>query len=260
MTTIIRNKDVVIQNPQLKPIYTPFVAEAGLLAAWRFGNGLSDLSGNGHTLSAVGAPTRGNYYITGDKNNGYLTSVPDGLQRTLVAVWRNNKTLATFGYPVGNLSQSVTITGVGVGLFSSSASTLNRNSGGVGNALKTDALLARAPGPDESYESRLKFRFAALSVDGAGNAANLYLPAANSALIPATLTSGANLANRSILEAGLSSFYRLINWRDPSTPDSAETALDVAEVLIFDRPLDLAALQRTYQRSQNYISGYGQTI
>ncbi|HCI6561372.1 TPA: hypothetical protein NPP16_001303 [Klebsiella pneumoniae] len=260
MTTIIRNKDVVISNPQLNPIYTPFVAEPGLLAAWRFGDGMTDLSGNGHTLSAVGTPTRGNYYITGDKNNGYLTSVPDGLQRTLVAVWRNNTTATNFGYPVGNLSQSATNTGVGVGLYSSSSSTLNRNSGAVGNTLKTDGLLARALGPDESYASRMNFRFAAFSVDGAGNAANLYIPAANSSLIPATLASGVNLASRSILEDGLSSFYRLINWRDPSTPDSTETALDVAEVLIFDRPLDLEALQRTYLRSQNYISGYGQTI
>lgn len=99
-----------------------------------------------------------------------------------------------------------------------------------------------------------------LSVDGTGNTANLCLRAANTSLIPDTLTSGAHLATRSILEDVISSFYRLINWRDPSTPDSAETSRDVADVLIFDRPLDLAALQRTYQRSQNYISGYGQTI
>lgn len=260
MTTIIRNKDVVIQNPQLKPIYTPFVAEAGLLAAWRFGNGMNDLSGNGNTLSVAGTPTQNEYYITGDKNNGYLTSVPDGLQRTLVAVWRNNKTTATFGYPVGNLSQNDTVSGVGAGLRSSSSTTLNRNSGVVGAANKTDGLLAIASGPDEPVERRLNFRFAALTIDGTTNTSNLYIPADDDNLMPALLASGANLATRSVTEGGAASFYRLINWRDPSTPAAAETALDVAEVLIFDRPLDLAALQRTYQRSQAYMLMYGQNI
>ncbi|EUL55740.1 hypothetical protein P848_02401 [Klebsiella aerogenes UCI 45] len=54
MTTIIRNKDVIIANPQLKPIYTPFVAEPGLLAAWRFGDGMDDLSNNANTLTPIG--------------------------------------------------------------------------------------------------------------------------------------------------------------------------------------------------------------
>ncbi len=62
MTTIIRNKDVIIANPQLKPIYTPFVAEPGLLAAWRFGDGMDDLSGNANTPDGDWLPDKGEYF------------------------------------------------------------------------------------------------------------------------------------------------------------------------------------------------------
>lgn len=55
--------------------------------------------------------------------------------------------------------------------------------------------------------------------------------------------------------------YRLIAFRNPAIPGSLPgSAIDVAEVLIFDRALDLAALQRTYQRSKQYMALYGQTI
>lgn len=86
MTSIIRCLDVEIENPQLKPVYVPFVAEPGLIAGWRFGSGMNDLSGNGNTLTAIGAPTSDNFFISGDKDNGFMTTVPDGLQRTLVAI------------------------------------------------------------------------------------------------------------------------------------------------------------------------------
>ncbi|HBW9854347.1 TPA: hypothetical protein MFX39_09000 [Klebsiella pneumoniae] len=263
MTTIIRNKDVVIESPQLKPIYTPFVAEDGLLAGWRFGDGLNDLSGNGNSLSAVGSPVSEGYFISGDKDNGYKTTVPDGLQRTLVAVWRNHSAIDAYAYPVGNLAQSASNQGIGVGLKSnsSSSSNLSRISGNAGANASARPLLAIADGPADSYANRLSFRFAAFTIDGAGNVANLYVPSLNSALIPATLASGANLATRNITEGGLSSTYRIIAFRDPAIPGSLPgTAIDVAEVLIFDRALDLAALQRTYQRSKLYLAGYGQTI
>ncbi|MBA8302486.1 hypothetical protein HVX57_18765 [Klebsiella michiganensis] len=263
MTTIIRNKDVVIENPQLKPIYTPFVAEPGLMAGWRFGNGMVDLSGNGNTLTAIGVPTVDSFFISGDKDNGYKSSVPDGYQRTLVAIWRNHSTTDAYAYPVGNLAQSSSSQGIGLGLKSnsSSSSNLSRISGNAGGNTTTSSLLAIADGPTDTYANRLNFRWAAFTIDGAGNAANLFVPAMNTALIPATLASGANLGTREITEGGVSSMYRLIAYRNPAIPASLPgSAIDVAEVLIFDRALDLAALQRTYQRSKQYMSLYGQTI
>lgn len=263
MTTIIRNKDVIIANPQLKPIYTPFTAEPGLLAAWRFGDGMDDLSGNANTLTAVGSPTKGEFFISGDKDNGFITSVPDGLQRTLIAVWRNHSTADAYAYPVGNLAQSSSSQGIGLGLKSnsSSSSNLSRISGNAGGNTTTSSLLAIADGPADTYANRLNFRWAAFTIDGAGNAANLFVPAMNTALIPATLASGANLGTREITEGGVSSMYRLIAYRNPKIPASLPgSAIDVAEVLIFDRALDLAALQRTCQRSKQYMSLYGQTI
>ncbi|HCA3644149.1 TPA: hypothetical protein ACHT11_004817 [Klebsiella pneumoniae] len=263
MTTIIRNKDVIIANPQLKPIYTPFTAEPGLLAAWRFGDGMDDLSGNANTLTAVGSPTKGEFFISGDKDNGFITSVPDGLQRTLIAVWRNHSTADAYAYPVGNLSQQASAYGVGIGLKSSSSSSANivRYSGNAGGVSYSGNLYGVADGPADAYANRMNFRWAAFTVDGAGNAANLYLPKLNPALIPATISSGANLATRDITESGVNSLYRLIAFRSPTLPPNLPgTDIDVAEVLIFDRPLDLAAQQRTYARSQQYMSGYGQSI
>ncbi|MEJ4043484.1 hypothetical protein [Erwinia sp. SLM-02] len=263
MTTIIRNKDVVISNPQLKPIYTPFNAESGLLAAWRFGDGMTDLSNNNNTLTPVGSPGTGEYYISGDKNNGFLTSVPDGLQRTLIAVWRNHSTTDAYAYPVGNLAQSASTQGIGVGLRSNSSSSANliRVSGSAGGSLSSGGLLANADSPADAYANRNNFRWAAFTVNGPANTANLYLPKLSAALIPATIASGANLATRDITEGGVSSLYRLIAFRNPAIPASvAGSDIDVAEVLIFDRELDLAALQRTYARSQQYLSGYGQSI
>lgn len=263
MTTIIRNKDVVISNPQLKPIYTPFIAETGLLAAWRFGDGMTDLSYNNNTLTPVGSPVTGEYFISGDKDNGFLTSVPDGLQRTLVAVWRNHSTTDAYAYPVGNLAQSASAKGTGIGLKSNSSSSANlaRASGNAGGNSASGDLFAYADGPAEAYASRNTFRWAAFTVSGSANAANLFLPKLNAALIPATIAAGANLATRDITENGVSSLYRLIAFRDPTVPSSLPgTGIDVAEVLIFDRALDLAALQRTYVRSQQYLSGFGQSI
>lgn len=176
MTTIIRNKDVVIENPQLKPIYTPFTSEPGLIAGWRFGNGMADLSGNGNSLTAIGTPTVDSYFISGDKDNGYKSTVPDGYQRTLVAIWRNHSATDAYAYPVGNLAQSSSTTGIGVGLKSnsSSSSNLSRLSGNVGGNTTTANLLAIADGPTDTYANRLNFRWAAFSIDGNGNAANLF--------------------------------------------------------------------------------------
>ncbi|KLE69870.1 hypothetical protein YA15_09215 [Klebsiella aerogenes] len=107
----------------------------------------------------------------------------------------------------------------------------------------------------------MNFRWAAFSVDGAGNVANLYLPKQNAALIPATIASGANLATRDITEGGVSSLYRLIAFRSPTIPPNLSgTDIDVAEVLVFDNALNFAALQRTYARSQAYLASFGQVI
>ncbi|HDT0777524.1 TPA: hypothetical protein QIC26_003634 [Klebsiella aerogenes] len=122
-------------------------------------------------------------------------------------------------------------------------------------------MYAVADGPVDSYANRTNFRWAAFSVDGAGNVANLYLLKLNASLIPATIAAGANLATRDITEAGASSLYRLIAFRSPTIPPNLSgTDIDVAEVLVFDSALNFAALQRTYARSQAYQASFGQGI
>ena len=83
---------------------------------------------------------------------------------------------------------------------------------------KTDPYLGYAQANAQEPTSALNWQFQALIVSGSGNSAALYIPWQLNALVPASLASGANLANRSIKENGNPSFYRVGAWRDNSTP------------------------------------------
>lgn len=254
MTTMIRNLDMEIQNPSLTPIYEPFASVPGLMQGVRVGDGLVDLSGNGYTVAPIGTPTLTKYSVIGDKNNGFVTNVPDGLQRTIIAVYKQASDTATFGYPVGNITQQTSAHGVGLAISDVSSTSLRRRSLTVGAKEYNETLYAVAAGPSEGVATRNKFVWTAVTVDGAGNAAGLFIPAANPAIIPATLAAGANLAERTITEGGGDSYYRVIAWRSPTIPPVASASgLEVAEWLIYDRALSLADLQVQYGRSQRYF-------
>ncbi|QHA85529.1 hypothetical protein [Serratia rhizosphaerae] len=257
MTTIIRNLDMEIKNPTLPPLYEPFASVPGLIAGWRFGEGFTDLSGNGHTLKEVGTPSVGEYFVAGDKDNGFITDVPDGMQRTLIAVYRQAADVNTFGYPVGNIVQNASANGEGIAITDVSVTSLRRRSAYIGGKSYNEKLYGTAAGPAEATATRNNFAFSAVTIDGAGNTAGFFIPSANADIIPATLASGVNLAERSITESGAESFYRIIAWRNsnlpPVPPSSPNTGLAVAEVLIYDRPLSLTDLNTQYGRSKRYF-------
>ncbi len=264
MTTAFKSMDKLIVNPMLKPLYAPFrsVAVNNLLAAWRFGNGLTDLSGNGKTLTAVGAPTIGAYYISGDKANGYLTNVADGLERTIIAIYRHTLAQDSYIYPVGNLSQLSGASGIGFGIKanSSSPSALSRRSILVGSTSKSAALYGVADGTAEPLTNRSLFAWQAAGVSGAGNSAYNFIPTISTGLIAATLAAGANLAARDVTESAAPSYYRLAVWRDNSTPATTYSNVDIAEILVFDRLLTLAELQAQYAYDKAYMSVLGVSI
>ena len=265
MTTIIRNLDMEIKNPTLPPLFEPFATVSGLMAGWRFGDGFSDLSGNGHTLKAVGTPVFNTFFVTGDKDNGFITDVPDGLQRTMITVYRQAADVNTFGYPVGNIVQSASANGEGIAITDVSVDALRRRSLSIGGKAYNEKLYGTAAGPSEATSSRNNFVFTAVTVDGAGNQGGLYVPSASADIIPATLAEGANLAERSVTEKDAESFYRIITWRNPNLPpvppSSPNTGLAVAEVLIYDRVLSLDELKVQYGRSQRYFKNtYGVVV
>ncbi|WP_061799252.1 hypothetical protein [Serratia ficaria] len=254
MTTMIRNLDMEIKNPSLTPIYEPFASVPGLMQGIRVGEGLVDLSGNGYTVTPIGTPTLTKYSVIGDKNNGFMTNVPDGLQRTIIAVYKQSADVATFGYPVSNITQQTSAQGVGMAITDVSSTSLRRRSLNVGAKEYNETLYGVASGPSEGVVTRNKFVWTAVTVDGAGNTAGLFVPAANPAIIPATLAEGANLAERTITEGGGDSYYRVIAWRSPTIPPVASASgLEVAEWLIYDRALSLSDLQVQYGRSQRYF-------
>ncbi|WP_129543805.1 hypothetical protein [Serratia sp. 1D1416] len=262
MTTIIRDLDTDLSDSGLPPLYEPFASVAGLIAGWRFGEGFTDLSGNRHVIKEIGTPSVGEFYIRGDKNNGFITDVPDGQQRTLIAVHRHSADVNSFGYPVSSITQQTSTTGVGLAISDVSSASVHRRSLNVGGQAYNQPLYGVAGGPSEAVQSRNKFAFTAITVDGAGNTAGLYVPSASQNLIPATIAEGVNLANRIITEPGGVSYYRLIAWRSPTIPSTGvESGLDLAEVLFYDRALSLEELQIQYGRSQRYFkNSFGELI
>lgn len=264
-TTVIRNLESEIKNPVLKPIYIPFNAVSGAIAAFR-GRFDTDLTGNGNATSQVGAPTFTEFGILCNKAAGLLTSVADRTDITLVVTYRQPASIPapnqSYLYPVGNLAQNNTTTGVGVGIIHSAAAGANitQHSGVIGANSKTDGYLGIAKPATRPEAASMNWTFVALAVNGTANAANLYVPQQSTQLVPATLSSGANLANRSLLENGLPSFMRIGCWRDGAQPTAASYAVEVAEVLFFDRALSKPDLDQEYLNRKAYLQFLGQDL
>lgn len=258
--------DSVIKNPKFAPIFVPFNTVDGCLAAWR-GDFASDLTGNGNTLTKVGSPNQARFAVSGNKSNGYRTSVKDGINRTLIGIHRQPSPVGApgqaYNYPIGNLSQSATNTGVGIGIIQANAvsSNINQISGVVGASKKDDPYFARAAPPATPASDGLEWQWSALVVDGSNNFAALYIPSQSGELVMAEKVVGVNLANRWVTNTdGSPSYYNICAWRDPSTPVAESSTIEVASSAFFDKPLLLSDLNMMYQYDKFFMAQHGEVI
>lgn len=258
--------DSVIKNPKFAPIFVPFNTVDGCMAAWR-GDFASDLTGNENTLTKIGTPNQAKYAVSGDKSNGYRTSVKDGINRTLIVIHRQPSPVEApnqaYNYPIGNLSQSATNTGVGIGIIQAAAvsSNINQMSAIVGASKKYDPYFARAAPPSTPASNAMKWQWSAFVVDGSNNFAALYIPSQSGELVMASKVSGVNLANRWVTNTdGSPSYYNICAWRDPSSPAAASTTIEVASAAFFDRPLLLSDMNAVYGFDTFWMAQHGEVI
>lgn len=265
MATVFRSLDVEISGSGLKPIYVPFKTIPALIAGWRPGqSGLTDISGNGHTLTAVGAPVVTELSFIGNSLNGFKTSVPDGLERTILAVFRhpvdidNVAPASTYGYPVSSLLQNVSTQGRGFGIAGTSnvSASLSRRNALVGATVKASTLLSVATGPADSLTSRKEFSFIGADTSGTNLSAHMYYPKNSDSLQAGVLnTTSGTLATRA---TGVN--FNLLCWEDPSTPAVPYSGIELLEVLFYDHQLTLVEYQAQYAQSKAYAASIGFSI
>lgn len=256
MTTVIRNLDLLIDNPALPVIFGPFTSVPGLVGGWRFsgGNPLADLSGNGRALSAEGSPSQADYYVTGNKTNGYVTDIGDMLNVTLIVVARLKSSVQDYGPFLSSLRQNASGNGVGVGvvLASNPAANISRDQGVIGNTAYDAALAASVQGQAGTFAERTAFRFIALALDAAAGTARLFQPRLST--VPVTVTD-ADISTRTV--AGR--VFRIGSWSNPADlPQPGE--YDIAEALIYSRALSDSEVLTQYNRSKTYMAGFGESI
>ncbi|HDX9110059.1 hypothetical protein ABLV11_09800 [Klebsiella sp. GW_Kp181] len=265
MATVFRSLDVEITGSGLKPIYVPFKTIPGLIAGWRPGqSGLTDISGNGHTLTAVGEPVVTELSFIGDMLNGFKTSVPDGLERSILAVYRHPVDVdtvapaSTYGYPVSNLMQQTSTLGTGFGIVGASnvSAALSRCNALVGANVKASTLLSVATGPADPLARRTEFAFIGADTSGANLSAHMYYPKNSDSLQAGVLnTASGTLATR---KTGVD--FNLLCWEDPSTPAVPYSGMELLEVLFYDHQLTLAEYQAQYAQSKAYAASIGFSI
>lgn len=252
--------DSVIENPQFPPIFTPFNTVAGCIAAWR-GDFSVDLTGNGHTLTRIGNPNQSKYTVLCNKDNGYITNVPDGINRTLIVIHRLPNTVTppnqTYSNPLGNLSQLGTMQGVGIGITQASVAGDNgfhQMSGCVGADKKDTPLFSKAmAAQDRPVSNALKWQWSAFSVDGDNNFCGIYIPHQLDDLVKGVNATGVQLKNRWVTNLdGSPAYYHIGAWRDPSTPGIASSSVEIAYAAIYERPLLLSDLRQQYQYDKFY--------
>lgn len=255
MTTVFRSLNEVIDNSALPIIFGPFQTVSGLIGGWRFSGSSPtvDLSGNGHVLTAEGAPAQGSVAVNCSKSVGYLTDIPDRLSLSLLAVHALYSNVDDYASPVNSLRQANSGQGIGTGIVLSSNATSNisRDAGPVGNTAYNAALGTTVSGTAETYAKRLDFRFVGLTLDAASSTGKLYQPRLTTT--PITV-SDPDIATRTVSGR----VFRIGSWSNPDLPQVGQVS--IAEVLIYDHALTDADMMLQYQRSQTYMAGLGYVI
>ena len=232
-------------------------------AEWQFGqgsaNGLTDMSGHGHALTAVGSPswvTNGIQF--GNNNAGYATDMHETPSITYAVVaavpagagpdTSQTRFAGTFS---GGGSARV---GASVGLTLNAASTANPNGQeGYGGFVALNSTTV-APFGTVNYgplSRKTELRFMGLSIDAAGGKIIKHMPKYDSAVPVEIPTDG--LAQRPLH----ANTIRIGAWENPGDA-GGYGAYQILHVGIWLHALTSAELAAEYRRLKDmYASAYG---
>lgn len=222
------------------------LVKSGLIGAYRFTDGdvLKDLSGSGNNLTQVGAPTQLGNYVKGDKNNGYDTGILTTPSMTVIAVFRVEAGDPDSGFAVNNYNS---ISSKGLALYHSAT--------GAGAAILThyseSGINTRYRPDTEPYASG-EFFMAAMSMDAIGKKIIHGIP--SNGLDTYNLTATQNLTDPNLISNSTLKIMVL------SSSGTWTANMNVAEVLVFNRALTVAEIQKQYEYSKGVLGKKGISI
>ena len=262
MSVIIKAKNVVFNNPNL-PILTPMVS-GGLIGSFRPSNtalGLTDLSGNGHQLLIQGSPQFTDKSVIVDKDNGLISDIQETLDMTLIVVYRAIKNTQAsgenqwLGMVVGTYYNDR-----GMSIFTAASNNKNQvdvlgqaytkktSDGSVSSKITWNGSFDNASGIAQT-----EYQFNALVVNASGNKLLTYTPARQ--LSPITFYDGFSdvslLSTRSLIDPTTKS-PNLFKFGIANVPFGSGKA-EIAEVLIYNRPLSQEEITRQYRYSKEFL-------
>lgn len=268
MTTIIRATGVTFNNPDL-PVVTPIITN-GLVGAFRPSNkigGLVDVSGNGHKMTMAGAPELTSISAKGDKNNGFITDIPDSKDITLMCVSRSIKNPSTgrfSGFVLSNYSGGNDLMrGGGIWYHDQSAGSVVTPILKANSYTKkiSDGTYVNATATPKTYTAgelidgnETAWNFTAMTLNTVTNKQHAYMPATSLAPVATYdhTAAGFNLAQRKLtLDNGQPNFFRVINILDSGNWTGT---VEVAEVMVFDRALSDSEIMQQYLYSKQYMA------
>ena len=262
MSVIIRAKGVTFSNTDL-PILTPMINN-GLVASFRPTNaslGLIDLSGNGNQLTTQGAPQLTANSAIVDKNNGFVTNVRETTDLTLIVVSRAIKNPQASGENqwLGMVAGTY-YSDRGMSIFTSANNTNNRvdvlaqsyakktSDGSVSNKVIWNGSFDNASGIAQT-----EYQFNALVVNASSNKLLTYTPARQ--LSPYSVYDGFSdaslLSTRSLIDPTTKS-PNVFKFGIANVPFGNGKA-EIAEVLIYNRPLSQEEITRQYRYSKEFL-------
>lgn len=254
MSVVITLRGVQFSDPTL-PTRPKFV-QRGLRAAWcprADASSLADLSGNGHTLTPVGAP---NYLANGvqvDMGNGFSSALIEPASFTLIAAYAPSYEVSPNGAPMalGSLAGAggaiSSGTGIRAGLFAGLPDDPgNRLQSGYsfGAAFGTRGAKIAQPVPGSPFEG--PWQWMALTFDDETNEVVLYEPKKG------ITVTGAYVGSRS--ENSIHLGYI------PNTTSTSTISLAVAQALVYDTPLTPAEVAEQFANSEKYLASIGITL
>lgn len=270
MTTVIRATGVSFNNQNLTKI-SPMVSD-GLVAAFRPSQrtaDLTDLSGNGHTLTQRGAPELTEFGVKGTATDGFITDVAETADLTLMCIARTHKHATDNeydGFAVGAYNTNTASIERGAGLWFSQ--TVNASDLDIHVNAQTHVQVVS----DSSYSNKnirifspvenaglglavSPWVFFATTLDSNSGLQKTYAPSQSTDEIQSYdhTANGFSLANR-LLEDPNTLEKNL--FQIASTPDDSlgwKGGIEVAEVLIFDKVLSKTQVLQQYLYSQEFM-------
>lgn len=260
MSVIIKATGVTFSNTNL-PILSPMITD-GLVGAFRPNSsplGLLDLSGNGKTLTKQGNPTLTSNSIIVNKDNGFITDIPETMDVTLIAVHRaikGNGENPWDGFVVGcfygNRGTSIW------NAYYAPASKITINAQCYGKKITNGEFLNRQwhfwDRATDDNTTHTDFIFSAFVVKATDNKMFVYLPKEQSTPVRAydAVSDGYRLDARHLSDpaTGLPNLYKL----GLANVGFGNGKSEIVEVLIYNRALNQDEIIRQYLHSKEFMS------